>query len=349
MAPLLTAVLNEDALLSVAHALLRTRLFGPYGVVMLSRCNRFLHALLRQLSVEAEAAERSGWHAEYTWVIPDFSKLTTADPKPRVLSPSFSSAHGHQWRLLLFPAGNGVPHISLYLDVANAATLPDEWSRQASFSLRLHRQEGDGEDIVKDTDHCFTTRAADWGFREVLSLERLTSEQGWLVNDALKISVTVEASPPSLQTFNRLCGLLRLRERERQAFQDAIPNWLREVNEYIARADELPPAAVLRCERCKHPLPAIKERTPGLEPFFSCDQDGCTGWLRLSQVHTQLLRLTVPEEAERQHAEQRRPRSLGAEEDLIQPEDLANPCFARSLHPLFARSGLRFDRRMSGT
>ena len=40
--------------------------YGPYGVVMLSRCNRFLHALLRQLCVEAEAAERSGWHAEYT-------------------------------------------------------------------------------------------------------------------------------------------------------------------------------------------------------------------------------------------------------------------------------------------
>mgnify|MGYP002053654214 CR=1 FL=1 len=52
--------------------------------------------------------------------------------------------------------GSGLPQAALWP------------ARQASFSLRLHRQEGDGEDIVKDTDHCFTTRAADWGFREVL-------------------------------------------------------------------------------------------------------------------------------------------------------------------------------------
>lgn len=38
----------------------------------------------------------------------------------------------------MFPKGNG--HFSMYLDVADSATLPDGWSRHAQFSLAVINQ-----------------------------------------------------------------------------------------------------------------------------------------------------------------------------------------------------------------
>ncbi len=43
-------------------------------------------------------------------------------------------------RVLLFPKGNNVDHLSLYLDVADSASLPYGWSRFAHFSLAVVNQ-----------------------------------------------------------------------------------------------------------------------------------------------------------------------------------------------------------------
>ena len=43
-------------------------------------------------------------------------------------------------RILLFPTGNNVTQLSVYLDVADSATLPQGWSRQAHFTLTVHNQ-----------------------------------------------------------------------------------------------------------------------------------------------------------------------------------------------------------------
>ena len=43
-------------------------------------------------------------------------------------------------RVLVFPKGNSVDHLSMYLDVADAATLPYGWSRYAQFSLAVINQ-----------------------------------------------------------------------------------------------------------------------------------------------------------------------------------------------------------------
>lgn len=40
-------------------------------------------------------------------------------------------------RILIFPKGNNADHLSMYLDVADAATLPYGWSRFAQFSLAV--------------------------------------------------------------------------------------------------------------------------------------------------------------------------------------------------------------------
>jgi hypothetical protein len=41
---------------------------------------------------------------------------------------------------LLFPKGNNVDHLSIYLDVADSASLPYGWSRFAHFSLAVVNQ-----------------------------------------------------------------------------------------------------------------------------------------------------------------------------------------------------------------
>lgn len=41
---------------------------------------------------------------------------------------------------MIFPKGNNVDHLSMYLDVADSPTLPYGWSRYAQFSLAVVNQ-----------------------------------------------------------------------------------------------------------------------------------------------------------------------------------------------------------------
>ena len=43
-------------------------------------------------------------------------------------------------RVLIFPKGNNVDHLSMYLDVADSASLPYGWGRSAQFSLGVINQ-----------------------------------------------------------------------------------------------------------------------------------------------------------------------------------------------------------------
>jgi len=43
-------------------------------------------------------------------------------------------------RVLIFPKGNNVDYLSMYLDVADSASLPYGWSRYAQFSLAVVNQ-----------------------------------------------------------------------------------------------------------------------------------------------------------------------------------------------------------------
>lgn len=42
--------------------------------------------------------------------------------------------------MLIFPKGNNVDHLSMYLDVADSSALPYGWSRYAQFSLSVINQ-----------------------------------------------------------------------------------------------------------------------------------------------------------------------------------------------------------------
>ncbi|KAH0756501.1 hypothetical protein KY290_026771 [Solanum tuberosum] len=67
----------------------------------------------------------------FTWTIDNFSRLNV-----KKYSDVFDIG-GYKWRILIFPKGNNVDYLSMYLDVADAATLPTGWSRHAKFSLAV--------------------------------------------------------------------------------------------------------------------------------------------------------------------------------------------------------------------
>ena len=51
-----------------------------------------------------------------------------------------TSPSGFNRRVLIFPKGNNVDHLSMYLDVADSSSLPYGWSRYAQFSLSVVNQ-----------------------------------------------------------------------------------------------------------------------------------------------------------------------------------------------------------------
>ncbi|VAI28989.1 unnamed protein product [Triticum turgidum subsp. durum] len=76
-------------------------------------------------------------------------------------------------RVLIFPKGNNVDHLSMYLDVADSGNLPYGWSRYAQFSLAVVNQIHQKYTARKDTQHQFNARESDWGFTSFMPLSEL--------------------------------------------------------------------------------------------------------------------------------------------------------------------------------
>ncbi|XP_042461162.1 ubiquitin C-terminal hydrolase 12-like isoform X1 [Zingiber officinale] len=124
---------------------------------------------------------------KYRWTIENFSRLNT-----KKLYSDIFHVVGYKWRVLIFPKGNNVDHLSLYLDVADSATLPYGWSRYAQFSLAVVNQIHGKYTIRKDTQHQFNGRESDWGFTSFMSLSELYDpSRGYLVNDTFVIEAEV--------------------------------------------------------------------------------------------------------------------------------------------------------------
>ena len=81
------------------------------------------------------------------------------DAANRTYGAAFS-AGGFSWRLLLFPRGNTVPFLSLYLAVTSdfQQRLPAAWSKFARFALIVTNRAA--APLVKSTQHQFDRRAA---------------------------------------------------------------------------------------------------------------------------------------------------------------------------------------------
>ncbi|KAK0593698.1 hypothetical protein LWI29_028795 [Acer saccharum] len=125
--------------------------------------------------------------ARFTWTIENFSRLNT-----KKLYSDLFFVGGYKWRILIFPKGNNVDHLSMYLDVADAAALPNGWSRFAQFSLAVINQIHSKFSIKKDTHHQFIARESDWGFTSFMPLGELYDpNRGFLVNDTCIVEADV--------------------------------------------------------------------------------------------------------------------------------------------------------------
>ncbi|KAL4388188.1 hypothetical protein GQ457_09G027710 [Hibiscus cannabinus] len=134
--------------------------------------------------VDAQAVDDSP-SGRFTWTIKNFSKLNTK----KLYSDIFFTG-GYKWRILIFPKGNNVDHLSMYLAVADSTTLPYGWSSYTQFSLAVCNQIHNKYTIIKDTQHLFNERESDWGFTSFMPLGELYDpHRGYLVND----TVIVEA------------------------------------------------------------------------------------------------------------------------------------------------------------
>ncbi|XWS57103.1 hypothetical protein CRYUN_Cryun09bG0142700 [Craigia yunnanensis] len=131
--------------------------------------------------MEVEDPER------FTWRIENFSRVNT-----KKLYSDIFFLGGYKWRILIFPKGNNVDHLSMYLDVADSTILPYGWSRYAQFSLAVSNQMHYKSTVKKDTRHQFNARESDWGFTSFMPLGELYDPcRGFLVNDTCIIEADV--------------------------------------------------------------------------------------------------------------------------------------------------------------
>ncbi|XVE68546.1 hypothetical protein DITRI_Ditri09bG0076600 [Diplodiscus trichospermus] len=123
----------------------------------------------------------------FTWTIENFSRLNT-----KKLYSDIFTVGGYKWRILVFPKGNNVDHLSMYLDVADSATLPYGWSRYAQFTLAVCNQIHNKYTVRKETQHQFNARESDWGFTSFMPLGELYDpSRGFLVNDTCVVEADV--------------------------------------------------------------------------------------------------------------------------------------------------------------
>ncbi|GAB2263919.1 hypothetical protein Droror1_Dr00026053 [Drosera rotundifolia] len=125
--------------------------------------------------------------SKFTWTIENFSQMINK----KHYSDEFL-ADGLKWRILIFPKGNKADCLSMYIDVADAATLPLGWSRSAKFSLCVVNQVDYDRSMKKDAQHQFNIGERDWGFTTFMRLRDIYNPtNGFLVNDRLVVEAEV--------------------------------------------------------------------------------------------------------------------------------------------------------------
>lgn len=129
----------------------------------------------------AEAEERAS--ASATASVPSGAPVGFKEPSRTLLFPKklenekgfvYSApfiSGGAPWRVMLFPNGNSVEYLSVYVDLADAQILSSIRSRQgrqgAVFQFTVVNQRNSAESVCKAADHRFDRREDDWGFTQV--------------------------------------------------------------------------------------------------------------------------------------------------------------------------------------
>ncbi|KAL7252611.1 hypothetical protein ACSBR1_007224 [Camellia fascicularis] len=144
----------------------------------------------------------------FTWKIEKISRLNTKKHYSEIFT-----IEGYKWRVLVFPKGNNVEHLSIYLAVADSKSLPHQWSKFAQFSIGVINQIHDKSTVRKYTQHHFNEREIDWGFTSFMPLSELyDSCEGYLVNDT--VIVEADVSVRCSQDSKKETGSVGLKNRK---------------------------------------------------------------------------------------------------------------------------------------
>ncbi|RXH81275.1 hypothetical protein DVH24_005189 [Malus domestica] len=124
---------------------------------------------------------------KFTWTIENFTRLDNKNHYSDIFVVG-----GFKWRIIMFPKGNQVDALSMYLDAADSGTLPYGWRRFAHFSLAVVNQIDTKYSVEKDTQHQFNARESDWGFTSFMPLGDLYDpSRGYLVSDTVVVEAKV--------------------------------------------------------------------------------------------------------------------------------------------------------------
>ncbi|CAA0824349.1 Ubiquitin carboxyl-terminal hydrolase 13 [Striga hermonthica] len=158
---------------------------------------------------------------KFSWAIENFSRLNTK----KLYSEIFELGE-YKWRILIFPKGNNVEHLSMYLDVADSASLPNGWSRYAQFSLAVVNQVHVKYSVRKETQHQFHGRENDWGFTSFMPLAELYDpSRGYIVNDTCVIETEVaifRSMDPWLYNSKKETGFVGLKNQGATCYMNSL-------------------------------------------------------------------------------------------------------------------------------
>ncbi|PWZ30545.1 Ubiquitin carboxyl-terminal hydrolase 13 [Zea mays] len=159
--------------------------------------------------------------SRFTWYIENFSKRNVR----KHYSDDFTVG-GYKWRVLVFPRGNNVDYLSMYLDVADSNLMPPGWSRNAQFSLAVVNQLDSKASLRKEATHQFNSRESDWGFTSFMPLLDLyDSSKGYVVNDKCIIEAEV-AVRKTLDFWNydskRMTGYVGLKNQGATCYMNSL-------------------------------------------------------------------------------------------------------------------------------
>ncbi|KAL4200399.1 hypothetical protein AMTRI_Chr03g56300 [Amborella trichopoda] len=195
-----------------------------------------------------------------TWKIKNFTSLNTKEHYSDIFIVG-----GCKWQLIIYPKGNNVKYLSVYLNVPDAASLPNGWSRYADFCFCIINQTNGKDTKIKDVEHVFNAQETSWGFRSFIALSDLSPKTGFMINRTIILELEVSLGDViNYSTDRGKTETVSKSEMELQA-KDAK---IKELEKAMMTIETAKAMVNEELKACKQEL-AIKDTARELEPQIS--------------------------------------------------------------------------------